>query len=91
MSDTIRKKAEAALAEVEKVTAVVLAEPKGELVTLAEADKPTSAEIKRRMDEIDMTDTKSIVSFGSRRTGRIAGDQPIDAGRRAQQGCRPSG
>ena len=65
MSDTIRKKAEAALAEVEKVTAVVLPEPKGELVTLAEADKPTSTEIKRRMDEIDMTDTQSIVSFGS--------------------------
>ncbi|MCO4842063.1 MAG: toxic anion resistance protein [Yoonia sp.] len=65
MSDTIRKKAEAALAEVEKVTAVVLAEPKGELVTMAEADKPTTTEIKRRMDEIDMTDTQSIVSFGS--------------------------
>ena len=65
MSDAIRKKAEAALAEVEKVTAVVLPEPKGELVTLAEADKPTSTEIKRRMDEIDMTDTQSIVSFGS--------------------------
>ena len=65
MSETIRKKAEAALAEVEKVTAVVLPEPKGELVTLAEADKPTSTEIKRRMDEIDMTDTQSIVSFGS--------------------------
>uniref|UniRef100_UPI00404721B8 toxic anion resistance protein n=1 Tax=Yoonia sp. TaxID=2212373 RepID=UPI00404721B8 len=65
MSDTIRKKAEAALADVEKVTAVVLAEPKGEVVTMAEADKPTTAEIKRRMDEIDMTDTQSIVSFGS--------------------------
>jgi uncharacterized protein YaaN involved in tellurite resistance len=65
MSDTIRKKAEAALAEVEKVTTVVLAEPKGELVTMAEADKPTTTEIKRHMDEIDMTDTQSIVSFGS--------------------------
>ena len=65
MSENIRQKAEAALAEVEKVTAVVLAEPTGELVSMAEADKPTTAEIKRRMDEIDMSDTQSIVSFGS--------------------------
>lgn len=65
MSETIRQKAEAALADVEKVTAIVLAEPKGELVSMAEADKPTTVEIKRRMDEIDMTDTQSIVSFGS--------------------------
>ena len=65
MSEDIRQKAEAALAEVEKVTAVVLAEPTGELVSMAEADRPTTAEIKRRMDEIDMSDTQSIVSFGS--------------------------
>lgn len=65
MSEDIRQKAEAALAEVEKVTAVVLAEPTGELVSMAEADKPMTAEIKRRMDEIDMSDTQSIVSFGS--------------------------
>ena len=65
MSEDIRQKAEAALAEVEKVTAVVLAEPTGELVSMAEADNPTTAEIKRRMDEIDMSDTQSIVSFGS--------------------------
>ncbi|WP_458791270.1 toxic anion resistance protein [Yoonia sp. MH D7] len=65
MSETTRQKAEATLVEVEKVTAVVLAEPKGELITMADADKPTSAEIKRRMDEIDMDNTQSIVSFGS--------------------------
>ncbi|SEW25048.1 Uncharacterized conserved protein YaaN involved in tellurite resistance [Cognatiyoonia koreensis] len=65
MSDDIRKKAEATLADVEKVTAVVLPEPKGELVTLETADAPTSAEITTRMAEIDITDTNSIVSFGS--------------------------
>lgn len=65
MSEVTRQKAEAALADVEKVTAVVLAEPTGELVSMEDADKPTTAEIKRRMDEIDMTDTQSIVSFGS--------------------------
>ena len=65
MSDTIRQKAEAALAEVEKVTAVVLPEPKGELVTLEAADAPTSAEIQKRVAEINIEDTNSIVSFGS--------------------------
>jgi len=65
MSEITRKKAEATLADVAKVTAVVLAEPKGELVTMAAADKPTTAEIKLRMAEVDMSNTHSIVSFGS--------------------------
>ena len=65
MSDEIRQKAEATLADVEKVTAVVLPEPKGELITIAAADKPTTVEIKRRMAEVDMEDTQSIVRFGS--------------------------
>jgi len=65
MTEIIREKAQATLAEVEKVTAVVLPEPSGELITLDAADKPTSAEITKRMAELDMTDTQSIVSFGS--------------------------
>ena len=65
MSEITRKKSEATLADVAKVTAVVLAEPKGELVTMAAADKPTTAEIKRRMAEVDMSNTHLIVSFGS--------------------------
>ncbi|WP_298843465.1 toxic anion resistance protein [uncultured Roseobacter sp.] len=68
MSETIREKAQAALAEVEEVTAVVLPEPAEAtaIVPLAEADAPVGAEITRRMAEIDMEDTNSIVSFGSR-------------------------
>ena len=65
MSDAIRQKAEAALKEVEEVTAVVLPEPSTELVPLAKAKKPVKAAIQKRMDEIDMSDTQSIVSFGS--------------------------
>ncbi|MEO9572650.1 MAG: toxic anion resistance protein [Tateyamaria sp.] len=67
MSDTVRQKAEATLAAVEEVTAVVLPEPKdaGAIVPLAEADAPVGSEIRARMDEIDMGDTNSIVSFGS--------------------------
>ena len=67
MSETTRQKAENALAQVEEVTAVVLAEPTEAniIVQLAEADAPISAEIRARMNEIDMGDTQSIVSFGS--------------------------
>lgn len=65
MSDTIRQKAEATLAEAEKVTAMVLPEPKGELVTMEQADATTSEAIAKRMAEIDVEDTNSIIAFGS--------------------------
>ncbi|MDA0963370.1 MAG: toxic anion resistance protein, partial [Proteobacteria bacterium] len=65
MSENVRKKAEEALAMVEEVSAVILPEPKGEIVSLADAPAPVGAEIRKRMNEIDMTDTNSIVSFGS--------------------------
>ncbi len=67
MSDIVRQKAEAALAEVEKVTAVELLEPTDAtaIVPLAEADAPLSVEITNRMAELDMADTGSIINFGS--------------------------
>ena len=65
MSDTVRQKAQSATQLVEEVTAVVLPEPSQEIIPLAKADAPVSAEIRKRMDEIDMEDTNSIVSFGS--------------------------
>ena len=65
MSQDIRTKAEASLANVEKVTAVVLAEPGTEIVALDQADATTSAEITKRISELDMSDTNSIVRFGS--------------------------
>jgi uncharacterized protein YaaN involved in tellurite resistance len=65
MSQDIRTKAEASLANVEKVTAVVLAEPGTEIVTLDQADATISAEITKRIAELDMEDTNSIVRFGS--------------------------
>lgn len=65
MAQTIREQAQAALKEVEEITAVVLPEPSTDLVPLTEADKPTSAAIQRRMDEIDMSNTQSIIEFGS--------------------------
>lgn len=59
------QKAQAALAEIEKVSAVVLPEPSTEIVPVEKADKPTAAEINKRMAELDMSDTNSIISFGS--------------------------
>ncbi len=67
MSDSIRQKAEAALAEVEEVSKVILPEPvaANAIVPIEDANKTQKAAIKKRMDEIDMTDTNSIVAFGS--------------------------
>ncbi|MBQ2261192.1 MAG: toxic anion resistance protein [Loktanella sp.] len=65
MSDSTRQKATEALADVEKVTNTVLPDPSRELVALESADAPTSAEITRRMAEINISETNSIVSFGS--------------------------
>lgn len=67
MSQSIQQKAQADLAMVEEVTAVVLPEPTRaeEVVSLEAADAGISADIRKRMDELDMADTNSIVSFGS--------------------------
>ncbi|WP_299848707.1 toxic anion resistance protein [uncultured Roseovarius sp.] len=67
MSVEIREKAQATLAQVEEISAVVLPEPAdaNAIVPLKDADEPVSAEITKRMAEIDMSDTQSIVSFGS--------------------------
>ncbi len=65
MSDDVTKKAAEAESLVQEVTAVALPEPQAEVIPLEEADEPISAEIRKRMGEIDMTNTNSIVSFGS--------------------------
>ncbi len=67
MSENVRAKAQETLALVDEVNAVVLPEPKdaNAVVPLAEADAHVGQEIRSRMEEIDMGDTQSIVSFGS--------------------------
>jgi len=65
MSEDVRKKAETALAQVEELNAVILPEPSSEIVALEAADAPVSEEIRKRMAELDMSNTNSIVSFGS--------------------------
>ncbi|WGI22981.1 toxic anion resistance protein [Amylibacter sp. IMCC11727] len=65
MSD-IRTKAEGALKEVEEINAVVLPEPKGDLIVVSEVTPDLQKSIKSRMDEIDMDNTQSIIEFGSK-------------------------
>lgn len=57
MTDTPARLAEAA--------AVVLAEPNQEVVALAAAPAAVAEDIRKRMAEIDMSNTQSIISFGA--------------------------
>jgi uncharacterized protein YaaN involved in tellurite resistance len=65
MSETVQANAQALLTEVEKVTAVILAEPMSEVVPLEAAPAGKAEEIRKRMAEVDLTSTQSIISFGS--------------------------
>ncbi len=67
MTTKIQEKAKETLALVEEVNAVILPEPAAAnaIVPMAEAKGEVSKEIKSRMGELDMSDTQSIVSFGS--------------------------
>ena len=65
MTETIQSAATQTLAEVEKVTAVILPEPGTAVVALKDASPVQAAAIKKRMDEIDMGNTQSIIAFGS--------------------------
>lgn len=65
MSDSTRAEAEAALAAAETVTATLLPMPSTEIVALETAPAPQAEAIRKRMAELDMTNTQSIISFGS--------------------------
>lgn len=65
MTQSIQSAATATLAEVEKVTAVILPEPGTAIVALTEAAPDQAAAIRTRMAELDLTNTQSIIGFGS--------------------------
>ena len=67
MTQALRDKAAQSQGLIDEANAHVLPEPAeaDAIVPLAKADPEQGAEIKKRMAEIDMTDTQSIVSFGS--------------------------
>ena len=72
MQEQIRKKALESQAEIEKLAAIVLPEPRAaEEIALTAAEKPLAEEIRKRMAELDLSDTGSIISFGARAQGEL--------------------
>ena len=63
--DDIQKKTQTVSAEAETLTATVLPEPRSEVVSAREADPALRAEIDKRMAELDIDSTQSIIKFGS--------------------------
>ena len=53
------------LSDIEQITANALPEPSNALVVLETAPAKQAADIRKRMDEIDMGNTQSIISFGA--------------------------
>lgn len=66
MTDETRRRAEAAQAQIDALTSAPLAEPAPPTPDPATPDPATEAEIRRRMDEIDLRDSGSILRFGTR-------------------------
>ena len=65
MTQSLRTEAEATLAAAEAVTAVLLPEPVSEIVPLTATPAPKAQAIRQKMTEIDLTNTQSIIAFGS--------------------------
>ncbi len=68
---TDEPQASAAPLDAASVTATVLADPKPEVVALAEAPAPLAAEIRKRMAEIDLSNSQSIINFGAAAQGEL--------------------
>ena len=66
MSQKLREQAEALTQEISAVVDTPLAEPSAELVVLDAASDHDAKVINSRMAEIDMSQTSSIIGFGSR-------------------------
>lgn len=66
MTDTIREQALQTLTQIEDVTANLLPVPVADVVPLDQAGQAKAAEIRTRMEELDITNTQSIISFGSK-------------------------
>lgn len=66
MTDKIREQALQTLTQIEDVTANLLPVPVADVEPLDQADQAKAAEIRARMAELDITNTQSIISFGSK-------------------------
>lgn len=66
MTEETKRRAEAVTKDIEDVTKVVLPEPENNQIQMDSADPVTTEEIRKRMNEIDMTDSASVMHFGVR-------------------------
>ncbi len=66
MTTQTQRNAQATLDEIQNVTAVILPEPSAQPIQLDQADQPLASEIRKRMAEINIRDSGSIVHFGAR-------------------------
>jgi uncharacterized protein YaaN involved in tellurite resistance len=66
MPETIRQQAEAVTAEIETLVQSQLPVPSQDLIVIDDAPPAAQGEIEKRMAEIDMADSGSIIGFGSR-------------------------
>ncbi len=64
--DSLQERTALALREADEVSNIVLAQPKQDLITIEMADSATEAEIRRRMNEVDINNTQSIIKFGAK-------------------------
>ena len=78
MTDALREKAAQSQGLVEEVNATVLPEPAdaNAIVPLAKADAAQSAEIQKRMAEIDVTDGPNDVGMMFERPGKLSDALP---------------
>ena len=70
MDSITRQKAAEDSAEIAQAAAP-LPDPGAAIVPLAEAPAPVAAEIRQRMDEIDLGNSQSIIAFGSAAQGEL--------------------
>ncbi|WP_339107959.1 toxic anion resistance protein [Thioclava sp. GXIMD4216] len=66
MSDTTREAAAKNISEIEQVAALRLPDPQEVGLALDKAEAPTAIEIRSRMNEVDLTDSNTILRFGTR-------------------------
>ncbi|QIE56108.1 toxic anion resistance protein [Pikeienuella piscinae] len=65
MTEDMREKAKAAVAEAEAVTAAPLAEPAADIVAADRMTPEEAKEVEALIDQLDMSDAQSIIKFGS--------------------------
>ena len=65
MDTATRQKAAETATEIDRVATLSLPEPAGEVMPLTGAPEPVAAEIRTRMDRLDMANTQSIIEFGA--------------------------